>query len=219
MKIILAIATLFVMAPAHAVVAQQAGMVPIAPPPRTANVVPVAPAAGPPSAALTTGRAAESSVAADVSAEPSTTAGPPPVAPSRSIVPPTQSRPSRPRQTTLLLQLETPQTNGRIAVAIYRDADSFRRGENPVRTYMLQRTGTVTQIYVQGLEPGRYAIAAFQDTDGDGKLSKNRLGIPREPFGFSNGARARFGLPAFDAASFEQTTAGVTQHILLRGVF
>jgi uncharacterized protein (DUF2141 family) len=207
MKIILAIATLFVMAPAHAVVAQQTGMVPIAPPPRSATVVPVAPAGTPPAAspaASTAGAAA---------------APPPVVAPSRPIVPPTQNRPPRGTQTTLLLELETPQTNGRIAVAIYRDAESFRKSETPVRTYMLQRTGAVTSIYVQGLPPGRYAIAAFQDTDGDGKLSKGALGIPREPFGFSNGARARFGLPAFDAAAFEQTTTGVTQRVVLRGIF
>lgn len=203
MKIILAIATLFVMAPAHAVVAQQTGMVPIAPPPRSATVVPVAPAGTPPAASTASAAAAP----------------PPVVAPSRPIVPPTQNRPPRGTQTTLLLELETPQTNGRIAVAIYRDAESFRKSETPVRTYMLQRTGAVTSIYVQGLPPGRYAIAAFQDTDGDGKLSKGALGIPREPFGFSNGARARFGLPAFDAAAFEQTTTGVTQRVVLRGIF
>jgi len=208
MKIILAVTTLFVTAPAHTVMAQQAGMVPVAPPPRGAPVVPIAPVGAP------------AATAPAATAPAATTAAPPTVvAPSRPIVPPTQSRSTRGTQTTLLLELETPQTNGRIAVAIYRDAESFRKSENPVRTYMLQRTGAVTSIYVQGLQPGRYAIAAFQDTDGDGKLSKGALGIPREPFGFSNGARARFGLPAFDAAAFEQTTAGVTQRVVLRGVF
>lgn len=205
MKIILAVTTLFVMAPAPVVMAQQTGMAPMAPPPRTANVVPVVPAAT---------ATASPGPSADGAAVP-----PPVVAPSRPIVPPTQSRPSRPAQTTILLELETPQTNGRIAVAIYRDAESFRKSENPVRTYMLTRTAVVTRIYVQGLPPGRYVIAAFQDTDGDGKLSKGALGIPREPFGFSNGARARFGLPGFDAAAFELTSAGTTQRVVLRGVF
>jgi uncharacterized protein (DUF2141 family) len=207
MKIILAVTTLFVMAPAPVVLAQQTGAAPMAPPPRNAPVIPVAPATA--SAASTDSGAA------------ATTAAPPPViVPSRPIVPPTQSRPTRSSgQTTILLELETPQTNGRIAVAIYRDAESFRKSENPVRTYMLTRTGAVTPIYVQGLPPGRYVIAAFQDTDGDGKLTKGALGIPREPFGFSNGARARFGLPAFDAAAFELTSAGTTQRVTMRGIF
>jgi uncharacterized protein (DUF2141 family) len=75
---------------------------------------------------------------------------------------------------------------------------------------------------MSNLPPGRYVIAAFQDTDGDGKLTKGALGIPREPFGFSNGARARFGLPAFDAAAFELTTGrhdparGPARHLLIR---
>lgn len=84
---------------------------------------------------------------------------------------------------------------------------------------MLDRKGAVTPVYVAGLAPGRYVIAAFQDTDGDGKLSKNNFGIPREPFGFSNNARARFGLPGFDAAAFELTTSGATQHVVMRGLF
>jgi uncharacterized protein (DUF2141 family) len=207
MKIILAVTTLFVMAPAPVVLAQQTGRAPIAPPPRTASVVPVAPAAG----------VAASTTTADTT----TAAAPPPVAaPSRPIVPPTQNRPPRSgNQGTVLVEIETAQTNGRIAVALYRDADSFRKSENPVRTMMLTRTGNVTSAFVANLPPGRYVIAAFQDTDGDGKLSKGSFGIPREPFGFSNGARARFGLPAFDAAAFELTPAGATQRVVLRGVF
>jgi uncharacterized protein (DUF2141 family) len=227
MKIILTITTLFVpallaMTPTDGVLAQQTGRTPMAPPPRTAPVVPVigsAPAAwlstsGPPSTAD-----ASATLASRDDGGIAPPAAAPPVPSSRSIVPPTQTRPSRATQTSLLIELETTQTDGRIAVAIYRDADSFRHSRNPVRTLMLDRKGAVTPVYVAGLAPGRYVIAAFQDTDGDGTLSKNRLGVPREPFGFSNSARARFGLPGFDAAAFELTQAGATQRVVLRGLF
>ncbi|NBW08981.1 MAG: DUF2141 domain-containing protein [Caulobacteraceae bacterium] len=136
------------------------------------------------------------------------------------MIPPTQGRPTRSTTTaTLLVEIETAQTNGRLAVAIYRDEASYRRSENPVRVLTLQRTGAVTSAFVSNMAPGRYVIAAFQDTNGDGKLSKNRIGIPSEPFGFSNGARARFGMPPFETAAFDLTTAGATQRIVLRGVF
>lgn len=225
MKIILAVTTLFVMTPAPVVLAQQTGMTPMAPPPRNAPVIPVAPAAGSPSASTTSAPAASVTTEAAVETAVST-AAPPPVAPpvvappSRPIIPPTQNRPTRSTTTaTLLVEIETPQTNGRLAVAIYRDEESYRRSENPVRALTLQRTGAVTSAFVSNMQPGRYVIAAFQDTNGDGKLSKNRIGIPNEPFGFSNGARARFGMPPFETAAFDLTTAGSTQRIVLRGVF
>lgn len=47
---------------------------------------------------------------------------------------------------------------------------------------------------------GPSAIAVFQDLDGDGRLSKNLLGIPVEPYGFSGGARGIFGPPDFKEA-------------------
>ena len=122
-------------------------------------------------------------------------------------------------QAALQIEVEAPQTTGQIAIAIYRDADSFRRSAEPVRTLKLDRRGAVTSASVTGLPPGRYVIAAFQDTNGDGKLSLNPVGIPREPFGFSNNARARFGLPSFDSAAFSLTASGATQRMVLRGLF
>lgn len=220
MKIILAVTTLFVMTPAPVVLAQQTGMTPMAPPPRNAPVIPVAPAPSstPALSASASSSAPSTEVASDAAA--GTTVAPPVAAPSRPIIPPTQNRPTRSTTTaTLLVEIETRQTNGRIAVAVYRDEDSYRHSRNPVRAITLQRTGDVTSAYVSNMAPGRYVIAAFQDTDGDGKLSKNRLGIPSEPFGFSNGARARFGMPPFETAAFDLTTAGSTQRVVLRGVF
>ncbi|MBN2193994.1 MAG: DUF2141 domain-containing protein [Polyangiaceae bacterium] len=55
----------------------------------------------------------------------------------------------------------------------------------------------------EGVPAGRYAVAVFHDEDGDRRLSKV-LGVPREGYGFSNGAKAgSFGPPKFAAAAFE----------------
>jgi len=117
-------------------------------------------------------------------------------------------------QTTLMVDLESRRSGGRIAVAIFRDADSFRRGEGPVRSLMVDCNSRATRAWVVGLPPGRYAIAAFHDTDGDGKLTTT-MGIPREPFGFSNDARGRFGPPAFEMAAFDLPPRGAIQRIAL----
>lgn len=54
-----------------------------------------------------------------------------------------------------------------------------------------------------GVPAGRYAVAVFHDEDGDRRMRKV-LGVPREGYGFSNGAKAgSFGPPKFAAAAFD----------------
>lgn len=55
---------------------------------------------------------------------------------------------------------------------------------------------------------GRYAVACFQDTDGNGKMTFGFLWSPKEASGFSNGYRP-FGPPRFKKAAFE--AVGVTR--------
>lgn len=116
----------------------------------------------------------------------------------------------------LTLALATRASGGRIAIAVYRDADSMRRGEGPVRTALIPRTGGITTTTLIGLTPGRYAVAVFHDTDGNGRLSTWPIGLPKEAYGFSRNARGRFGPPAFEAAAFDLTVAGARQEISLR---
>lgn len=50
---------------------------------------------------------------------------------------------------------------------------------------------------------GKYAIALFHDTNNDGKLNTNFLGIPKEGYGVSNNVRNLFSAPGFDESSFK----------------
>jgi uncharacterized protein (DUF2141 family) len=56
-------------------------------------------------------------------------------------------------------------------------------------------------VHFRDLPPGLYAAVAFQDFNGNGKLDKNLFGVPREPYGFSNGARGNMGPPTFSQAA------------------
>ena len=46
---------------------------------------------------------------------------------------------------------------------------------------------------------GSYAVAVYQDEDGSGDITKNMLGLPKEPYGFSNDV-GRLGPPSFSGA-------------------
>lgn len=70
--------------------------------------------------------------------------------------------------------------------------------------------GSVTQAF-PALAPGRYAIKAFHDVNGDGKMNANPFGIPIEPFAFSNNALGTMGPAKWAEASFE-VKAGANTH-------
>ena len=116
----------------------------------------------------------------------------------------------------LVLNLATREAGGSIAIAVYRDADSFRRSEGPVKTVTVPRTGATTTVTIRDLPAGRYAVGTFHDTDGNGRLSTWPVGLPKEAYGFSRDARGRFGPPSFDAAAFDLPASGGRQAITLR---
>jgi uncharacterized protein (DUF2141 family) len=56
-------------------------------------------------------------------------------------------------------------------------------------------------VVFSNLEPGRYAAIAFHDENNNGKLDENFLGVPTEPYGFSNNVQGFLGPPRFGAAA------------------
>lgn len=65
----------------------------------------------------------------------------------------------------------------------------------------------------KGLPAGAYAVVVFHDENGNGEIDHNRLGLPSEALGFSNGFRPGVfsGLPSFDKLRFDHIVG--TQHI------
>ena len=61
---------------------------------------------------------------------------------------------------------------------------------------------SATHVFLN-IPAGTYAISVIQDENLDGKLTKNFLGIPKEPYGFSKNKYGMFGPPAFENVSFE----------------
>ncbi len=64
--------------------------------------------------------------------------------------------------------------------------------------------------------PGIWAVQAYQDEDGSGKVTRNFLGIPAEGLGFSNDAPFRFGPPKFADAAFRLEPGGGRIRLTLR---
>ena len=77
----------------------------------------------------------------------------------------------------------------------------------------------MTVVVLHGLPPGQYAVQTFHDENGNKKVDRNFIGIPREGVGFSNDAPIRMGPPKWADAMFafngaEQTIQLKTRYFL-----
>jgi uncharacterized protein (DUF2141 family) len=104
---------------------------------------------------------------------------------------------------SLRLAFQTPKSGGSVAIAVYGSEASFAGAKDATRTATVPvRDGRATVVF-DDLPPGRYAVAAYHDVNGDGRLNTLPVGLPTEPYGFSNDARGMFGPPKWSAAAFE----------------
>jgi uncharacterized protein (DUF2141 family) len=91
---------------------------------------------------------------------------------------------------------------GNIHVDICPQADFLSRC--PYSAEATARKGRV-EVVVRGVPPGRYAAQITHDENGNKKVDRGLLGIPREGIGFSNNVRVRFSAPRFADAAFTVT--------------
>ena len=103
---------------------------------------------------------------------------------------------------------------GQIYVALYDRPETFPAAGQQRTGQILQATEQSLIVHFKDLPPGEYAAVAFQDANGNGKLDKNFLGIPKEPYGFSNAARGSAGPPKFSAAAVRLNPDGTTRIVL-----
>ena len=111
---------------------------------------------------------------------------------------------------TLIINIESKYDDGYAMLGVYDKKDNFGKAKvNEKLNANIVLKGTVVKITnkkataIIDVPFGEYAIAGFQDLDGNGVLSGNFLGIPKEPVGFSGDAKVRFGPPKWNDAVFQ----------------
>lgn len=116
-----------------------------------------------------------------------------------------------------------------LAATLQVEVDGIEPGGGPVRVALCQgglsepfctrgdeasAAGGRALFTFRDLAPGAYAVAAFQDGNGNGRLDRTGLGLPLEPYGFS-GAVARRGRPDFSDAAFALQEPGAAVRVRL----
>ena len=123
----------------------------------------------------------------------------------------------------LIINLSSQKKAGTLMLAMYNSAEAF---EGSVSKEKRSEIGVFKGLELY-LEPqdstqlsteipdGEYAIAFFIDANGNKKLDKNFLGIPKEQYGFSNNAMGTLSAPTFKQAKF-MVAGNTIQNIKLK---
>jgi len=102
----------------------------------------------------------------------------------------------------LLITFNKTLNQGKLIVYIYNQSDGF-----PTKTAKAYRKEVfsckqISEITISHLPKGTYAIMVIHDLNSNGKMDRNWLGLPAEPFALSGHPKFRFGPPTYEDSKF-----------------
>jgi uncharacterized protein (DUF2141 family) len=107
---------------------------------------------------------------------------------------------------------------GQVMLGLFISAEAFPKTitQGALAPAKERNANGQVRLVFKGLAPGQYAATAFHDLDSSGKLNANLMGLPTEPYGFSNNARGNFGPPAFKDAAITLGEQDLTIEVTLK---
>ena len=91
---------------------------------------------------------------------------------------------------------------GSLMVQVLASEDEFKGEAEPVAA-IIQRATEGEMSYSATLPAGTYALRVMHDVNGNGELNSYFVGMPTEPWAFSNNATGKFGPPTWADVQFE----------------
>lgn len=100
---------------------------------------------------------------------------------------------------------------GNIIVSVFDDAKSFPAKGRELALITVPADAETVKIPINDIKPGEYAFAVLHDVNANGKCDSNMIGMPKEPFGFSNNVKPKLKVPSFD-----QVKVNVTDGMIIK---
>jgi len=106
---------------------------------------------------------------------------------------------------TLVVNIENIHLNkGSIHIALYDDPTTFSKDEGVFFGEIIQLKQAGSQQWiVEDLSYRKYALAIFHDINSNGKMDRNLLGVPKEPYAFSKKEPSKWREPTFQDVAFQ----------------
>ncbi len=100
-----------------------------------------------------------------------------------------------------------PSSDGFAMVALHGSEQSYKSDKgSDVAMTRVRLAGNKVRVVFANLAYGWYGISVYHDENGNEKLDKNAMGIPKEAYGFSNNAKGMFGKPGYKDVKFQIET-------------
>jgi uncharacterized protein (DUF2141 family) len=117
-----------------------------------------------------------------------------------SLSPPTRAQSGGPG--TLIVKITGLHSGkGQVRIAVFNSAETWL-GEHPVYSSTIKVDGQTVTWTINDVPYGDYGIAAFHDENSNGKMDRNLVGVPKEPYGFSNNLTVILRAPRWEKAKF-----------------
>jgi len=102
----------------------------------------------------------------------------------------------------LLITFNKTLNQGNLIVYIYNKADGFPTQPGKAYRKEVFSCKHISEITISHLPKGTYAIMIIHDRNSNGKMDRNWLGLPAEPYALSGHPKFRFGPPTFEDTKF-----------------
>jgi uncharacterized protein (DUF2141 family) len=109
-------------------------------------------------------------------------------------------------------------TKGKIGVTLFQDAQGFPDDTSKAaqqQSVEIDPNTKSAQVSFKDLPQGTFAVSVLHDENGNGKMDKNFVGMPKEGYGASNNPGKKKRAPTFDEAKFSLNSAEQTIEIAL----
>ena len=105
---------------------------------------------------------------------------------------------------TLSISIKNIQSDeGNIALQVFSNAEQYKGAAQPIIALRLTAEALKGSFTIVDLPPGFYGARVMHDLNDNGELDANFVGLPKEPYGFSNNATPNFGPPKWDDIKFQ----------------
>lgn len=95
---------------------------------------------------------------------------------------------------------EIQNSSGKLTAEIYNSKGKFLKSAYKITSTSI-KANTATVIF-SDLPKSDYTVMVYHDQNGNGKLDKNFIGMPKEPVACSNNAKGFMGPPKYEDAKF-----------------
>src|SRR5262245_59774707 len=100
--------------------------------------------------------------------------------------------------------------NGNVRCGLFNSAATFPKDGQQFQGAIGQITNQQATCTFSNVPPGTYAVAVFHAERGQDKMDTGFMGMPRDGYGFSRGAKIGMGPPSFGDAAYSYAGGNAT---------